>query len=197
MEVFRDEMIYPTNAIEGLEEIFFNFVWDMYIDETDWGDPDLVVESDEEPYDFQGEVYNENYWEDSWVEIMEDYDIFHDMPINPIQLPSQETEENCEILNIIHVCKFDRVYYQIAFDLSDRDQVHVFPPPGERLSRYPTRVQLGAFPSLVSRNFDFSYSQVMAVVRYRLGGELRSCNSDVLYLRSGMYSCLFERRGVG
>ena len=65
MEVFRDtdEMIYPIKAIKDLEELFWNFVWDMHTDDTDWGEPGLVVESDEEYNCFQGEVYSDNtYW---------------------------------------------------------------------------------------------------------------------------------------
>ena len=121
------------------------------------------------------------------------------MPISHIQLPSQETEENDEILNIVDVCKFDRANYKIAYDLSDQEHVHVFPPSGVEFSRSLTRVQLGAFPSLVSLNLNFPDSQVIPVARFRycLGGQLRSCSSGELYLRSGSHSDLSARRGVG
>ena len=184
---------HPEKMIEGLEEILINFVWDMYTaDDRDWGGPGLGFESDEEPYDY--------YWEDSRLELMEEnWDIFHDMPIKSEPIPRQEIDQNFENLNIVDICKFDGANYQIVYDLTDWDHVNGFPPPGEGFSRYTRRVQLGNFPSLSDRNFDFQYSQVIpvAVVRYRPGGELRSCNSNELYLWSGSHSYLWARRGVG
>ena len=190
MGVFRDTnltngMIYLPNGIEGLEEILWNLVWDLYTDDDndrDGGGPGLVVESDEEPCIFQGEVVSFEYWEDSMLELMaddplmEDWDIFYDMPLIYEPLSSQETDHIDEIVNIGKVCQFDRVNYQIAYDLSDRDHVHVFPPPGEGFSRSPTRVRLCAFSSFVGLNFDFPDSEARSVagLGYWLGGELRS-----------------------
>ena len=201
MEVLdTNEMTHPTKAIKGLEEIFWNFVWDMYIDDTDWGDPVGLIEGDEY-YGSQGEAYSdESYWEDSRIEFEENVDVFHDMPQNYHEpFPSQEIDHNYEIVNIVDMCKFDRANYQISYDLSDRDHMHVSPPPGEGFSRSLTRVQLGDFQSLVSLSLNFLDSQVIfvAVVRDRLGGELRCGNSDELNWRSGSHSYLSARRGVG